>query len=292
MKLQLFLAVCGVVLASAVSGQVAGAVAERFPDPAGKPELRPGQVLHFTFPELPETLTKKTPHVSLRLPDNYAPDRSFPLFIFLPGGAGGNGAVDQRQIEIAGTNDWVLGSFPLFGADGEGIFVGFDCYPKIKAAYEAFLQRIEETVPNVDRERSVIGGSSNGAHTLAALLSAMDATTLRHFKGFFFIDGGEDLTLASLSRFAGQWGAGKRHGYRFLFIYGGGDPAQNVWWRPHTIRRAESFKAHAAQWKLEDCEVVLYPGKEHGFHAEYHPIIAKWMGKVSKPKVESSNEKK
>lgn len=242
--------------------------------------LKPGQRLRFDFPDLTATLSKATPGISIRLPKNYQTTKKFPLFVILPGGTGGNGTNTERQLAIVGENDWIVATFPLFGADGEGIFIGFDCYPKIKISYEAFLKKIRESVPNVDWEKSVIGGSSNGAHTLAALLSAMDTGILEHFKGFFFIDGGQDLTIASLMRFGGAYGGRKRDGYRFLMIFGGGAPEKKVWWRVHTVRRAESFKDSAEQFKIKDFEVVLYPGKEHGFHKEYYPIVAEWLENI------------
>lgn len=267
-KLHAFLAigvVGGLLLARPAAAQPATGV------------LKPGAVLRFEFPELPKTLAGRVPGITVRLPDNYEAGKTFPLFVFLPGGTGGNGANLDRQLEIAGKKEWIVGSFPLFGKEGEGIYVGFDCYPKIKTAYEAFLRKIRETIPNVDWERSVMGGSSNGAHTIAALLSAMDAATLEHFKGFFLIDGGQDWTLSGLGRFGGAFGGRSRSGYRFLLIFAGGTPEQPKWSRKQTRNRVESFREHAEHWKIKDFEVVIYPNKEHGFHQEYHPIIAKWL---------------
>src|SRR5437016_5670354 len=61
--------------------------------------LTPGQVIRFTFPELPRTLrAMNTPgasgptSISVRLPDNYSKDRAFPLFVFLHGGQGSIGS--------------------------------------------------------------------------------------------------------------------------------------------------------------------------------------------------------
>src|SRR5437762_2066395 len=61
--------------------------------------LEPGKVITLTFPELPLTLyamknpaAPRPPTFSVRLPDNYSRDRSFPLFVYLHGGWGNKGS--------------------------------------------------------------------------------------------------------------------------------------------------------------------------------------------------------
>jgi predicted esterase len=53
-------------------------------------------------------------------------------------------------------------------------------------------------VPNIDRERSLLGGFSNGAHTTAALLSHPEtaAAVAARFGRFALIDGGTRLRPA------------------------------------------------------------------------------------------------
>src|SRR4051812_11602641 len=75
--------------------KVVGAAPSRLPDDA----LTPGQVIRFTFPELPRTLramnapgAAEPTAISVRLPDNYSKDRAFPLFVFLHGGQGALGS--------------------------------------------------------------------------------------------------------------------------------------------------------------------------------------------------------
>ncbi len=44
----------------------------------------------------------------------------------------------------------------------------------VSAAYRAMLEKLAAEVPNIDWDRSVIGGHSNGAHTLSVLLAGRD----------------------------------------------------------------------------------------------------------------------
>ena len=61
-------------------------------------DLAPGAVIRLAFPDLPPTffaqrhdLDTETA-VLVRLPANYSPERSFPLFVYLDGSYGGNGS--------------------------------------------------------------------------------------------------------------------------------------------------------------------------------------------------------
>jgi hypothetical protein len=69
-----------------------------------------------------------------------------------------------------------------------GVGIYFLDYPTISRAFKAFVDRIRDTIPNLDAQTSVLGGYSNGANVLALLLSVLDPPTLKSFKHFFFID--------------------------------------------------------------------------------------------------------
>ena len=83
--------------------------------------LEPGKVITLTFPNLPPTLfALKNPAVSgpttisVRLPDNYSKERSFPLFVYLHGGWGNKGSEVETPMAMVGKTNYVLASFPSF----------------------------------------------------------------------------------------------------------------------------------------------------------------------------------
>ncbi len=240
-------------------------------------DLTPGQVLTFEFPDLPPTLAGKTPRITLRLPDNYSPSEKYPLLIFLAGGKGGKGNDLNTPKKLMGTEDYIIGNFPLFGQSNgaepfDGSLVGFDNYPAIATAFKAFMAQINESIPNIDTEQNVIGGFSNGAHTLAVMLSMLDPNFLANFKYVFFIDGGEDWAWAGLSRTT------KLKNHHFLLVYGGGKPGKAEWWRQHTLNRAESYREFAQEWNL-DLNVQVIKGFNHGFHKEFYPVVRRWLAR-------------
>lgn len=237
--------------------------------------LMPGQVLTYEFPELPKTLAGNIPIITLRLPDNYSTQKTYPLFIFLYGGQGGKGNKIDTPLAVIGKEDYIIGNFPLFGQKNvsephDGVLVSFDNYSDISLAIEAFMTKIDNTIPNINPEKSVMGGSSNGAHTIALLLSALNPRILESFHNFFFIDGGEDWTWASLSR------TSKLKNHRFLLVYGGGKLGRAEWWRKHTLNRGQSYYEFAKKWDI-DLEYKVISGFNHGFHKAYYPIIRRWL---------------
>ena len=242
-----------------------------------KSALSPGQVFSFEFTQLPKTLAGKVPRITLRLPDNYSPSKTYPLLIFLEGGQGGKGDDIGIPKKLIGTDNYIVGNFPLFGQSNaaepfNGELVGFDNYPTMATAFKAFMAQINQTIPNINEEQSVIGGFSNGASTLAIMLSALDPELLANFKYIFFIDGGEDWSWNSLSR------TSKLKDHHFLLIYGGGKPGKAEWWRKHTLNRAASFREYADKWNI-DLKVQIVKGFNHSFPKEYYPIIRRWLGR-------------
>ena len=80
------------------------------------------------------------------------------------------------------------------------MIVGFDDYPTISAAYKTIIERLHVEIPNIDTDRSIIGGHSNGAKTVNVLLSSMDETTLATFNGLLFVDGGTEWSSLSATQ--------------------------------------------------------------------------------------------
>ena len=132
-----------------------------------------GGSLYATF-----TGDNAPPTLVIRLPDDYVPGRAYPLLVYVPGLHGSRAGNIGNAETIAGQRSWIVASLPLFkvGVDasevGQGIMVGIEDYPAIARAYATMLGRLFELVPNIDRRRSGMVGYSNGALTLAVLLSS------------------------------------------------------------------------------------------------------------------------
>lgn len=242
--------------------------------------LMPGQVIRLAFPELPPTLravndpeARGPTSISVRLPDNYSKERPFPLFVFLHGGQGSTGSEVDLPMAIVGKSDYVVATFPLFKKEINreeqwgGIGIDFLDYPAISHAYKAFVDRIRETIPNLDARTSVLGGYSNGANTLGLLLSVLDPTTLKSFQRYFFIDAGLDWTGYARYKSLGE--------HDILFVVGGGN-ATPEWWRAHLLSRVAYYKEVAQRYGASRWKFTVVDGASHEDLPKYFPYIQRW----------------
>ena len=167
-------------------------------------ELTPGKVTDLVFSDasLPPTLHAMmthqavTPTMTVRLPDDYDSSKTYPLLVYVPGFDGGlKGNIGNAQT-IAGNRGWIVASVPLYkktvdtSEPAGGILVSFEDEPIIARSYEIMLGRLFALVPHIDRERSAMVGFSNGALTIAVLVSCHDEFILGHFRNFCLVDHG------------------------------------------------------------------------------------------------------
>lgn len=243
-------------------------------------QLGPGQILRLEFPDLPDTLAgmhkgeRQVPQLVAVLPEDYAADREFPLFVFLGGGDGGPGDNAGAARRIVGETGYVAANLPLFkrGIDPEepvrGLMVSMDDFDIIQAAYHTILGKLFEAVPNLRKEGSAIGGFSNGAHTAGVLLAGQDPFLLEAFDHYYFIEGGVGPLLANAlhkSAFRSK---------RLLVLYG--DRPAREGGPPYFAAKAEALGELGNRYGL-DLKIVPMPGFGHEQPPEYLRFVGKWV---------------
>jgi hypothetical protein len=185
-------------------------------DPKPAPDLKPGMRMILKFPDLPQTLyamqsgQEALTQAYLALPDNYSPERKFPLFVFLYGGHGGPGAGPGRGHQIMENKDCIFVNLPLFKKkiDPSGPFKGLLITTEqdgetICRAYTAMLKKVYATIPNIDSAHNIIGGMSNGAHSIVAMFEQGDAYLMSSFQNLVLIEGGW-YSIKTFDRYKGK----------------------------------------------------------------------------------------
>lgn len=156
--------------------------------PAGD-EVKPGATLTLEFPELPKDRKDQTAACTVSLPADYDPAKPFGLVVWLGGGDGGN----QPNGSFVPEGPFVLAGLPYpKGANNPGQANMVGEYEKVWEFHRAMINRIHEKIPNLKKEWSVVGGFSNGGHSIDGMLRIRDkAGALADFFGVFVIaDGG------------------------------------------------------------------------------------------------------
>lgn len=278
-----------------------------------KTDLAPNADVDLQFPQLPDTFftmktgTKVPPQLAARLPSNYSTDRKFPLFVFLAGGDGGDAGKDSvgGPRTTIGDTDYISVTLPLFKksidphstmADvispellaglppallgmvqkmpASGIVTQGD-YDVIRSSYAVMLQKLFETIPNIDPDRSVMAGFSNGAHTIGVLLAAKDPFVLQHFHSFCLIEGGMGMAFDPKKTVGPEL---KDH--RLLILMGDGagpkdEKGSQAMARPFATQLMKNFNLQAAQAGI-DCSLVTMQNTDHSFSLAYRPNVRQW----------------
>ncbi len=214
---------------------------------------------------------RQPPRLIVRLPTNYSRDGKFPLFVFLNGSDGGRADALPLDRKTIGSNDFICANLPLFKRafdKTDGGLVTVDDFETVGRAYRVMLQKLFDTVPNITPERSALGGFSNGAHTTALLLAGQDEFVLRHFRAFYFVEGGSPLAANALHR-----AALKR--CRFLLMQG--DQTN------HYLSRA--LELGAKEHGL-DFTFITMPDTGHEFPPKYQRLLGQWIRGETLPETE------
>lgn len=242
-------------------------------------ELGPGEVVEVAFPEtyLPPSLfamvtsTSAPPVLTYRLPDGYDPDQRYPLLVYVPGNHGGPNGNIGNALTIAGREGWVVASLPLFKSFldrdeiGGGIIVGFQDYATLSRAYAIMLGKLYELVPNIDSERSAMVGFSNGALTIAILVSNHDEFVLSRFRSFCLVDQGM-FHLSDLHK-------KRARDCRFLIL--SGDNREDLG-RDLKIRGGQLLQD---TWQLVGVDLSFHVMEDtgHEFHKRHMAIVGRWL---------------
>ncbi len=240
--------------------------------------------IELTFPELPPTLFhQKTgedpvPNLFARLPDNYNEDDKFPLIVFLHGGFGGSGkSALEIARSIAQDKDFIAVGMPLFRKDYDPEKDAVPFYRGdheiLARCYERMLSGLYEKVPNIDFEKSTLGGHSNGSLAVMMLVCELEPFVMSHFGNFFMSDGAPN-GLASVG--GKKW---MLAGHNILWLVGD-QPADN-WRRQAVLTAVENMTRWSNEEPKIDLEFIIMKDTPHAFPEKYHSVVRDWTCKTN-----------
>ena len=235
------------------------------------PELKPGSLFTVQFPEMPPTFydvfEKKDvkAQMTIFLPTNYDPTRKHPLLLFLDGWDGGPGTNLGFARALTESRDFICVSVPLFkatdfkvdkpNAAGARFIIDDTDGQYMWPFFKTMLAKVDELVPNIDPAHRILGGFSNGAHAIAALLDESDGEVARRFSAFLIVEGGGKLQRYDLLK-----------DKLFLMV------SSSAKSRPRAQEICDAAKAAGARASLVSVDV----GK-HDFPAISYPAVREWL---------------
>jgi predicted peptidase len=228
--------------------------------------LQAGRSFAIQFPDLPATFEELVdakgiaPQMTVLLPKNYDPARKHPLLVFLNGGAGGRGGNPGVARGLTQDTDFICVNLPLFhkaapGAAGYDYIIRAEDGKYMWPLHKRMLAELERVVPNIDPERRVLGGFSNGAHATAELIDESDGEIARRFSAFLFVEGGGNMERYDLLK-----------GKPFLMV------SSNAKSRPRAQQICDTAKAAGAAAML-----IFEDVGKHDFPAAAYPAVREWL---------------
>jgi len=170
--------------------------------------IKAGAKITVAFRAMPKTLYSQIrgkPYpakMTFYLPKNYSPEKKFPLILWNSGGDGHKGTDLRYPLKLTRGMNVVCLTLPLFKRDLEPLKTDKSNYwsrmilnDRNTAAttwkcYKIMLEKFFSLVPNIDMEKTFMGGFSNGANVTALLLDRPRSEILVFFNHFFFMEGG------------------------------------------------------------------------------------------------------
>jgi predicted esterase len=251
--------------------------------------LIPGIPVEFEVPEAPPSMANQLRNqvgepvrMTIKLPRDYDESRLYPALVFLNGGDGGKGGELNMAEPFLGDAGYVLCNIPIFKqvhpTDRDEVKWSVTPVdgPYLLPAFRLMLDELRRRVPNIDSDRSVLAGFSNGAAAIAVVLWSGDPDLLARFGAYVLVEGGfwlgSDYDHESGQRFRAASFSGLQ-GKRVAIAYGEqATPADRIPW----IRAARGTSEALRRAGVAVYEMPM-PGIGHDFPPTEMQRIRKWL---------------
>jgi predicted peptidase len=228
-----------------------------------KARVAPDASLKFDFPELTVDRKGALAACHLKLPAGYDAAKQYPLVVWLGGGEGGNTPAGAFLPE----GEFILVGLPYpKGANNPAQANMVGDYAKVWSYQRFMLEEIAKVIPNIDKQRSIIAGFSNGGHAIDGMLRLGGKPKLTDYFGIFLFADGGGTVYSSKGNLPDLKG-------KFAYACWGGEKGSN---KPNTSQLPKALTAKGAT--VVGSEMA---GVGHAFDASEHPKIAEWLEKIA-----------
>ena len=207
--------------------------------------LRPGSTFTIEFPELGQAHHGGVMRAEVFLPEDYSPDRTFPLLVWFGGGAGGHRS--GAAVRMVGRQGFICAGLPY----------SKDVLWKTPwTTIRHMVDGIERQAPNVDPNRRIASGFSSGGAMICWLLGNSGGGFQEHFWGI--MPGGAGWNMGGLDRLRG----------RPMLIFMGDQDSR---FSGYTSLDAAARKAGV------DITFLVFEGHGHSVVRSYYPQMRAWI---------------
>ena len=244
-----------------------GAQTAATPTGPADPRVKPGAVVALEFPSLPKDHNGNTATCNVRIPEDYDPTKPVPLLVWIGGGKGSNSPnggfalVDKGHYAIAALPYPSTVPTPNTALDDPKDFDVIIDYHK------AMLADLVKLLPNLDPKIRLVGGFSNGAHTIGTNITRGEAHFIELFNAFIIIEGGGRDVEAK-----------KKLRDKFAYLAWGNDVAK---------KGSKDYMANYVCKAVKDARLQVtdheMDGEGHAFPESEKVLVKEWIEKTVVP---------
>ncbi len=204
------------------------------------------------------------------LPENYDPANTYPMLIFLGGGVGGLGNGPDDALFLSEKKNFIAVNLPLFkeslsNGPPPPIYINPNDFKHIAKQYSRILKLLREKIPNIANTGNVIGGFSNGAHTVGAIVE--DKTLSKQFSHYILAEGGAEVNKISKESKA-------------IVLIGEKSPYGLGGLRVDKKGKVKNYPSQFADLaKKKNVTFIVMIGFGHEFPEEYKIVARDWLKK-------------
>ncbi|TLD69071.1 hypothetical protein FEM03_19575 [Phragmitibacter flavus] len=247
------------------AGAPAPVSAAMVPTGPGDPRVKAGEVVALEFPALPKDHNGNVATCNVRIPDNYDAKKPVPLLVWMGGGKGSNSP--NGGFPLVDKAEYAIAALPFPSSVGTPRdAMRTDEMDEIWKYHQVMLAELVKLLPNLDPKVRIVGGFSNGAHTIGVYISKAEKEFVELFNAFVIIEGGSPEPTAK-----------KRLRNKYAYLAWGDDLSKQG-----GKSYMQSMVACAENARLEVTESNM-EGIGHAFPDEEKAAVKKWIESVVVP---------
>jgi len=227
--------------------------------------VKPGAIVALEFPDLPKDHNGNVATCNVRIPEKFDATKPVPLLVWIGGGKGSNSP--NGGFALVNKEDYAIAALPYPSSvptPRDALSSGE--MDDIWEYHKVMLAELVKLLPNLDPKMRVVGGFSNGAHTIGTYISTGEKEFIELFNAFIIIEGGSRETSAK-----------KRLRDKFAYLAWGDDTSNQG-----SKGYMESMVACAKSARLQTTESNM-SGIGHAFPDTEKAAVKKWLETVVTP---------
>jgi len=154
------------------------------------PSIQPGKTVEIAMPGLEPDANGNPAGYTLHVPEHYHPWKPVPVLVWFSGWRGSRDL--QQALPLVDPSEFLVVCMPYPESEPRPVLAVTSGRgsTRLWAYHQPMLEDLRKRVPNLSPDIRVVGGMSNGAHTIGSYLGEKNEAFASFFNAFVIVEGG------------------------------------------------------------------------------------------------------